>query len=213
MYRLIVKLILIFMAGVIFSCGSSNSDISLKSGDILFTGPAQSEAGKLSSAIDEVTQTHQNTNYTHMGIVEVAEQEVFVIHADPKNGVCRQPLNQFLVNHPFVDVYRLKGTFEHHIPQAIEKGNFLLGLPYDEAYIIGGNRHYCSGLIYTLFDNDSIFTLEPMTFIDPSTGDFHTLWVEHYDRLGIEIPEGLPGCNPNGMAVSDAIYFLGSLKQ
>lgn len=213
MQTVIVKLILIFMAGVIISCGTSNSDISLKSGDILFTGPAQPEAGKLSTAIDEVTQTHQNTNYTHMGIVEVAEQEVFVIHADPQKGVCREPLYEFLVNHPVVDVYRLKGTFEHHIPQAIEKGNGLLGLPYDDAYIIGGNRHYCSGLIYTLFDNDSIFTLAPMTFIDPSTGDFHNLWVEHYERLGIDIPEGLPGCNPNGMAVSDAIFLLGSLKQ
>jgi len=51
-----------------------------------------------------------------------------------------------------------------------------------------------------------------MTFKDIETNDFHPGWIEHYDKLGIEIPEGLPGCNPNGMAASENLILLGEIK-
>ena len=38
-----------------------------------------------------------------------------------------------------------------------------------------------------------------MTFKD-STGETSSLWVEYYTRLGKDIPEGVPGTNPNDMS-------------
>ena len=51
-----------------------------------------------------------------------------------------------------------------------------------------------------------------MTFKDPKTGTFPTAWVEYYQKFGIEIPEGKPGCNPNGLAASEKLERLGEIK-
>ena len=37
---------------------------------------------------------------------------------------------------------------------------------------------------------------------------FYEGWIIHYNQLGIDIPEGLPGCNPNGMSASDNLVFV-----
>ncbi len=194
------------------SCDSEFSRADLQNGDILFTGPIKATEGNLSKAIDEVTQTDLATNYTHMGIVVKESQELWIIHAAPEKGVCREPLNQFLESRQVADVYRLIDTYQGYIPEALEKGNRLLGLPYDSTYIIGGSAHYCSGLIYILYEAHQVFELEPMTFKNPTTGEYHPIWVEHYDALGMAIPEGLPGCNPNGLAASDNLRFLGQIS-
>ena len=49
----------------------------------------------------------------------------------------------------------------------------------------------------------------PMTYKQPGTNDFFPAWVEYYNELGKPIPEGLPGCNPGGMSVSDKIEIVG----
>jgi hypothetical protein len=88
----------------------------------------------------------------------------------------------------------------------------MLGKPYNFSYILSDSAHYCSEFIYRAFAPDSVFALAPMTFKDPQTGEFPEAWVEHYQKLGIEIPEGLPGCNPNGMAASERLERIGILK-
>ena len=50
-----------------------------------------------------------------------------------------------------------------------------------------------------------------MTFKNPQTGEFLAGWVDHYKKLGIPVPEGEPGCNPNGMAASDKIEMTGEV--
>lgn len=195
----------------LLSCDSAFGRSDLQNGDILFTGPTTTTAGNLSKAIDEVTQTPLATNYTHMGIVDKENNQLWVIHAAPQKGVCREPLDQFLESRQEAAVYRLKEPYQALIPQALESARQLLGLPYDASYIIGGNSHYCSGLLYTIFEPHPIFELEPMTFKDPATGEFHPGWVEHYETLGMDIPEGLPGCNPNGLAASDHLQLIGQI--
>ncbi len=54
--------------------------------------------------------------------------------------------------------------------------------------------------------------LNPMTFKDPETGEFLPTWIEYYEKLGVEIPEGQPGCNPNGLASSDKLIRLGLVE-
>jgi uncharacterized protein YycO len=201
------------MVGTIslLSCDTGFSRSDLQNGDILFTGPAMTNGGNLSKAIDEVTQTDLATNYTHMGIVEAEGLQLWVIHAAPEKGVCRETLDQFLESRKVADVYRLKDTAQVFIPEALEHASRLLGLPYDSTYIIGGAAHYCSGLLYTLYEAHQVFELEPMTFKNPATGEYHPIWVEHYEALDMEIPEGLPGCNPNGLAASPHLRFMGQI--
>jgi hypothetical protein len=78
--------------------------------------------------------------------------------------------------------------------------------------VLSDTSHYCSEFIYLAFEKDSIFALSPMTFKNPVTGEFDTTWVKHYQKLNMEIPEGFPGCNPNGMAASAKLFYVGVLE-
>lgn len=211
-FKLVIFISVMVCTLGLLSCGSEFGRTDLQNGDMLFTGPTMATTGDLSKAIDEVTQTQLATNYTHMGIVEKDKQQLWVIHAAPKKGVCREPLEQFLESRQEAAVYRLKEPYQAFIPEALERARKLLGLPYDSSYIIGGESHYCSGLLYTIYEAHGVFELEPMTFKNPATGEFHPIWVEHYEALGMSIPEGLPGCNPNGLAASDHIQLIGQIS-
>ena len=83
---------------------------------------------------------------------------------------------------------------------------------YNTTYILEDEGYYCSEYVYELFKKDSVFTLEPMTFKDPKTNEFHKGWIEHYQKLCIAIPEGKLGCNPNVRASSKTIGFVKNLQ-
>ncbi|HET6559977.1 MAG TPA: YiiX/YebB-like N1pC/P60 family cysteine hydrolase [Prolixibacteraceae bacterium] len=207
------KLTVFFLTFIgLFACKPSTSRIELHSGDILFQG---NYSGHLSNAIDKVTQTSAQTHFSHMGLVEVTDSGVFVLHASPVGGTCVVSLNEFL--HPEGDsvsvvAYRLNEQWQEVIPSALSNARQLLGKPYNFSYILSDTAHYCSEFVYLAFADDSVFKLEPMTFKDPQTGDFSPAWVKYYQEKGLEIPEGLPGCNPNGMAASPKLERLGKLN-
>ena len=193
-------------------CGSSHK-FELKTGDLLFRGKTPSS---LSTAIDEVTRTEAGKHFSHMGIVEMIDGQVFVIHAEGRAGVSREPLKDFMTDSEgdslYVEAYRLKPKWENVIPAAMERASEVMGEPYNYTYIIEDSGFYCSELVWYAFATDSVFSLEPMTFKDPATGEFHVGWREHYNKLDVEIPEGLPGCNPNVMAASENLEFLGVVE-
>jgi len=185
--------------------------LKIKTGDLLFR---ETVSSNLSQAIDQVTQTGKQTHFSHIGIADVERDTVFVLHASPIGGTCKITLNEF--SHPEADsvrvvVYRLKKPYRSAIPSAIKEAKSLLGKPYNFSYILSDSSQYCSEFIYRAFEADSIFKLNPMTFKDPATGEFAPTWVDYYKKLGLEIPEGKPGCNPNGMAASDKIERIGEL--
>lgn len=186
--------------------------INLQAGDLLFRG-ASSES--LSEAIDRVTQTGDETHFSHIGIVESVADGIWILHADTKEGTSRISLQGFM--HPEneeaeVVVYRLKNEYRNSIPDALERARTMLGKPYNFSYLLTDTAHYCSEFIYRAFAPDSIFEMNPMTFKDPETGEFYPTWVDYYRELGVAIPEGEPGCNPNGMAASDKLIRLGVLE-
>ena len=192
---------------------SCTAATTIKSGDIVFRGATQSD---LSEAINEVTQTKKATNYTHMGICSVENDTVFVYHSDLGKGVVKESLDLFLKSDDTTtytaDVYRIKNSTKPQIKRAISKAHDLLGEPYNFTYILEDKGYYCSEYIYELFKEDNVFTLEPMTFKNAETNTFHNGWVTHYKELGIEIPEGKLGCNPNGMAASKTLDFIKRLQ-
>ena len=205
-FLLIFFTLMILMSG----CNRSHQSVDLKTGDLLFRGKTGSA---LSKAIDDVTQIEKGKHFSHVGIAEVLDDTVFVIHSDGGKGVCREPLKDFMIDGDgdtmYVEAYRLKSSFRDAIPNAMERATTLIGEPYNYTYIIEDSGYYCSELVWYAFATDSVFALDPMTFKDPESGTFHKGWVEHYGKLGVDIPEGLPGCNPNGMAGSDKLEYVG----
>jgi len=211
-YRILMSVMtLVFICGW-GGCRQEQTRVELRSGDILFRGAAD---GNLSQAIDQVTQTGEATHFSHMGIAEITTGGVFVLHAAPELGVCRQPLDSFLNpegEKAHVVAYRLKQPYRNSIAAALKRAHQLLGQPYNYSYILPDTGYYCSEFVYTVFAPDSIFKLNPMTFKNPDTGKFDSTWVVHYQKLGIDIPEGKQGCNPNGMAASDKLERLGEIQ-
>ncbi len=210
MNKLKLVLIFLFLLGI-FACNQHGSQIVLHSGDLLFRGATSDH---ISQAIDKVTQTSAATHFSHVGIVEVLDSGIFVLHASPVGGTCEVSIKEFL--HPEDDsitvvAYRLKDQWKAAIPNAIKKAKQMLGKPYNFSYIMTDTSHYCSEFVYLAFAADSVFEMNPMTFKDPKTGDSFPTWVEYYQKMGLEIPEGLPGCNPNGLAASNKLERLGKI--
>lgn len=211
--NLLLRFFTVFLLfSLIVSC--KNSAISdIKNGDLLFV--TAKETG-LSGAINNVTQKQKNASFDHIGILEKNRDGVFVLHAAPKGGSQKQNLKEFLKDQADegqkVIVYRLKPQYQNAIPGALEKANSMLGKPYNFNYILNENSYYCSDFIERAFRKDTVFKLEPMTFIDPETGKTNAFWQEFYQKKNLKVPEGEPGCNPNGLAASDKLERIKELK-
>ncbi len=197
---------------LIMSCRSMQVS-GLENGDLLFV--TAKETG-LSGAINNVTQKQRNASFDHIGILEKSRTGTFVLHAAPNGGSQKQNLKGFLKDQENdgqrVMVYRLKARYRPVIPKAIGKANSMLGKPYNFNYILDENSYYCSDFIERAFRDDHIFRLEPMTFVDPKTGQTNTFWKEFYQKKNLKVPEGEPGCNPNGLAASDKLERVMELK-
>lgn len=198
---------------LILVSGCKNSVISdLKNGDLLFV--TAKESG-LSGAINNVTQKQKNASFDHIGILQKQGRSFFVLHAAPKGGSQKQSLIEFLKDQANdgqkVVVYRIKPEFQNTIPKAIENANAMIGKPYNFNYILDENSYYCSDFIERAFREYHIFKLEPMTFVDPKTGKTNTFWEEFYLKKNLKVPEGEPGCNPNGLAASEKIERIKEL--
>lgn len=197
---------------VLIQCNSYQSSVSLQNGDLLFV--TAKESG-LSGAINNVTQKQKTVSFDHIGILEKDGRNMFVLHAAPKGGSQRQSLKKFIEDQKKdqqnVVIYRLKPDYQKSIPEAIKKANSMLGKPYNFNYILDESSYYCSDFIERAFRDDHIFKLEPMTFVDPQTGKINTFWEEFYSKKNLKVPEGEPGCNPNGLAGSEKLQRVGDL--
>jgi hypothetical protein len=204
-------LIMIFMTAILGMNAKAQTKLRLQAGDLLFR---ETISVGLSQAIDQVTQTGKQTHFSHVGLVVAEADSIHVLHASSKGGTCKVNLQEFShVEGDSVRVvaYRLKKRWQPSVPKAVEKAYAMLGKPYNFSYILSDSALYCSEFIYKAFVGDSIFELNPMTFKDPQSGEFSPTWANHYKELQIEIPEGLPGCNPNGMAASEKLECLGTV--
>lgn len=205
----VIPLFAIFL--FVLSCKNSQTS-GLKNGDFLFV---TAKENGLSGAINNVTQKQKNASFDHIGILQKDKNGVFVLHAAPKGGSQKQNLDEFLKDQANdgqkVVIYRLKPEFQNVIPDAIVKANSMLGKPYNFNYILDENSYYCSDYIERAFRENHIFKLEPMTFVDPKTGKVNTFWEEFYAKKNLKVPEGEPGCNPNGLASSDKIQRIKEL--
>jgi len=186
----------------LLACNSTSTP-AIKNGDFLFL---YATTDSLSQAINAVTENSAERQYSHQGIVQIAGGDTMVWHSAPNKGVVRESLAAFRMdsegNERGMDIYRMDDSMKKHLPVIWKRANILLGKPYNNTYIMEDDGYYCSEFIYAIYSTYGIFNLEPMNFKNPETGAYPQAWVDHYQKLGIQIPEGKPGCNPNGMAMS-----------
>ena len=85
---------------------------------------------------------------------------------------------------------------------SVERAKCRLGLPYDVYFLPDNGAFYCSELVQECYldeDGNPIFRSAPMNFKN-AEGEFPSYWEQLFARLGEEIPQGLPGTNPQAMS-------------
>ena len=204
------KIVLIFSIFVFTT--NIFAQINLQTGDLLFQ---VSRSTTLTDAIAQVTSGADSVNYTHVGIVSVENDIVFVIEATtPK--VRKVVIDTFLndarkVNgKPIVAVGRLQAKFFDFIPQAIVNAEKYIGKPYDYVYNPDNDEYYCSELVQISFlgkNNKPIFKTKKMTFRDEN-GRMSADWIEHFRKYKSPVPEGRKGTNPGAMSKAKEINII-----
>ena len=203
------KILLLFFLQ--FQFGFSQN-VKLKTGDILFQSM---NCGPLCEAINEVTEGYQGKDFSHLGMVYIKNDSVFVIEAAGKavKITSFETFKTYTTEEMFVG--RLKRKYRKYIPEAISFSLQQLGDPYDDEYLYNNGKYYCSELIYDAFLHaykKPLFDLYPMTFKSPKSNEYFEVWADYYENLQMEIPEGQLGCNPGGISTSDKLRIIGTLR-
>lgn len=184
---------------------------TLRSGDLIFVGlPSDTQAGEdsMSSAISESTGDGA-LNLIHVAIAEVADDGVWIIDATLRHGVDRHPLDTFLTDftrhdgtYPAFLVKRLKDP--GRAAECIQKAKAFLGEPYDSVFLADNGAHYCSELVrdsYRSADGGYLFEQQPMNWKNDQ-GEIPAYWERLFAGMGMAVPQGEPGTNPQEMARS-----------
>ena len=188
---------------------SFSQNVKLKTGDILFQSM---NCGPLCEAINEVTEGYQGKDFSHLGMVYIKNDSIFVIEAAGK-AVKVTPYETFKTyTKEEMFVGRLKRKYRKYIPEAVTFSLQQVGVPYDDEYLYDNGKYYCSELIYDAFlyaYKKPFFELTPMSFKEPNSNEYFQVWIDYYENLKIKIPEGELGCNPGGISTSDKLKIIG----
>ena len=185
---------------------------TFQEGDIFFQ---DLDCGPPCDAIEAVTQGYMGSNLSHCAIITEVGPNLKTTKLAEAIGetVTETTLEEFLNRSNKVLGGRLKKEHAELIPTALKhiKDN-LLGKPYDFIFDITDDTYYCSEIIYeglqVADNNQQIMQLNPMTFNEPGTNSPFVHWVEYYEELNHEIPEGELGLNPGGMSRSEGLDII-----
>lgn len=184
---------------------SSKVDFSFQAGDFIF----QDLDCDICDAVELVTQKEGNPySFSHMALVveingqmlalEAIGQKVQTTSIVEFSNRSKNDKGQNKIVHA-----RLRKQFSHLNKKAIEFAVLQVGKPYDDAFEYGNEAYYCSELIYDAYKHAqngiAFFQLSPMTFKKPNSSNYFETWIEYFQKLGLPIPEGELGCNPNGI--------------
>ena len=141
-----------------------------------------------------------------MAIAEVKADSVWIIDATIAHGVDRHPLDTFLTDFTLPDgsypefiIKRVKGV---DADAAVEMAKTFCGRAYDIHFLPDNEDLYCSELVqksYLDADGAPVFESAPMNFKAPD-GTMPPYWEWLFGLLGMEVPQDLPGTNPQQMS-------------
>lgn len=175
---------------------SCRTDTAPQTGDLIFfTGG--------SSSMDDAISSSTGDGFVHVAIVEVdSEDTVWLIDATPQKGVSREKLLEEKGN---MVLKRLKDSTG--VAASVQRAKSLIGSPYDFAFLPDNDAYYCSELVYECFlrpDGSHIFSCQPMNFLD-SEGNLPEYWKELFEKLQMDVPQGIPGTNPEDLSRSTTL--------
>lgn len=196
------------------SCNYLHQNESLKEGDLLFQ---DLNCGDLCNAIEAVTEGVNGKDFSHCAMVVKINDTLQIVEAigdrvqvnSLKDFFARSSDTSSMQN---ITIARVKREFEPLIHEATTFAKQQIGQPYDNEFLLENGKWYCSELLYQSFkeanNQNDFFVLEPMTFKDPKTNAFFPAWIEYYNQLNTEIPEGKAGINPGLISRSNKIQII-----
>ena len=221
MKRTLILLLLATQLLATVACRKASPETSeprIETGDLLFIGiPADYGEDSMAEAIADATSRENEVNFIHTAILEVdSEGAVWVIDATLAHGVDRHPLDtllsDFTLHQPGAvetfEVWRLKDNRD--AVRFVEQMKSALGEEYDLHFRPDNGCHYCTELVYDYYvdaQGRHIFESEPMNFKDKE-GEMPVYWERLFASLGEEVPQGVPGTNPQMMRESPALEFV-----
>lgn len=194
---------LILYIGILAGAACTQQREQLRSGDLLFQVGRESVMG---GAIKAATGNDCELQFTHVGIAVIGSRADSVLEATSDGGVRMTVLSDFLNRsarlngRPVAIAKRLKDTAG--IAAAVARARTFLGQPYDYSFRPDNGKLYCSELVWESYldpDGRRLFPAQAMNF-RAADGSMPPFWTELFANMGEEIPEGLPGTNPNDMS-------------
>ena len=189
------------------SCGHRAD--GLRNGDLIFVGlpmDYDAEGGSMDEAIASATGSSGELNLIHVAIAEVKADSVWIIDATIAHGVDRHPLDTFLTDftlrdgsYPEFIVKRVKGV---DADAAVARAKTLCGRGYDTRFLPDNEELYCTELVQNSYldaSGNPVFESRPMNFL-ASDGTMPQYWEWLFGLLGMEVPQGVPGTNPQDMS-------------
>ena len=188
---------------IFFLLACTPKEEKIQTGDLLFISlPADYDLDNKS-----YVATSDVLNHIHIAILEVDDDDVYVIDATFKYGTHRHPLDtllrQFTLRDgtlPRMEVKRLVEGPQAGVStsrQAIEKAKTYLGMGYDTAFAPANDALYCSELVSLCYLDSNGRPLFPLGEIDlrtnPESGSEATIpryWTQLCASAGIPLPHG-----------------------
>lgn len=216
MKKIVLAVAVLFLA---IGCGQKNK--GPKTGDLLFVGlPTDyvAEPGSMDNAISAATGEEGGLNLIHVAILEVQADSVWIIDATIAHGVDRHPLDTFLKDFTLRDgglpqliVKRVKDI---DADAAVARAKTFCGRGYDVRFLPDNEELYCSELVQNCYldaEGNQVFLSEPMNFLAPD-GTMPPYWEWLFGKLGMAVPQGVPGTNPQGLSQSPLLEELPDIK-
>ena len=221
MKKLLLLNCLVLSVLTVLSCQKttvSPAEPRIETGDLLFVGiPMDYWAEDMASAIADATAAGDTVNWIHTALLEVDEAgSVWVIDATLAHGVDRHPIDTLYKDfkldkedaHETLRVMRLKDNSD--AARFIEQAKALLGEEYDVYFKPDNGRHYCTEIVSDIYvdaDGKPLFETIPMNFLNKE-GEMPPYWTKLFALLDEEVPQGVPGTNPQMMIASPQLVFV-----
>lgn len=180
----------------------------LKEGDIIFISSVD-EDSDINDEIKNLCIGYDGMHFNHVGIYVGNDKMVEAAY----KGVRKTDIIEFLET---AGENILVGRIED---QTLARRSALLsldyvGLPYNHTYIECEEAFYCSQLIhhvYNIANEGQFFEKHRLSYKDTKMREISRYWLDYYNNLGMDVPEGEPGSHPANLSLDERIvsrFFL-----